>query len=249
MPTAFIGRSRCQVRPAKQPQSLTLRHITGPQPCEGQWRVRTGRSRSPCIKPRDDTRRDTLNGDERTDAALLEATAAGDDAAFAVLVRRYIRAATLLAAQFLMNRHDAEDVMQDAFVVVHRNARKFDSTRSFAPWFFAIVRRLASNRRARQARRARLLQLWGRVTQGPSGRPQAEAALNAGLDAATARRAVDALPPMQRSCFDLVEVRGFTTEEVAQMHGLSESTVRQHVFRARTTLRARLDGTSAGPKE
>jgi RNA polymerase sigma-70 factor, ECF subfamily len=208
--------------------------------------VSTVRSPSPFTKPRDDDRRRTLNGDERTDAALLEATAAGDDAAFAVLVRRYVRAATLLAAQVLANRDDAEDVMQDAFVVVHRNARNFDSSRPFAPWFFAIVRRLASNRRSRLARRARLLRFWGWMTQIRPGGAHAEAALNARLDARTARRAVESLPPMQRSCFDLVAVRGFTTEEVAEMHGVSESTVRQHVFRARTALRARLDGTAPG---
>ena len=53
-----------------------------------------------------------MNDDGRTDAALLAATAAGDEAAFAVLVRRYVRGATLLAAQCLEDRNDAEDVIQ-----------------------------------------------------------------------------------------------------------------------------------------
>ena len=65
----------------------------------------------------------------------------------------------------------------------------------------------------------------------------------AGLDAATAKSAIEALSPMQRACFELVAVRGFSNDEVAAMHGISESTVRQHVFRARTVLRALLTGT------
>ena len=103
-----------------------------------------------------------MSNDERADAALLAATVRGDGAAFGVLVRRHIRAATLLAAQLLGDRDEAEDVVQDAFTVVHRNARTFDADRPFGPWFFAIVRRLAANRRSRELRRERLLRLWGR---------------------------------------------------------------------------------------
>ena len=190
-----------------------------------------------------------LNDDGWTDAALLAATAAGEEAAFAVLVRRYVRGATLLAAQFLEDRNDAEDVIQEAFVIVHRDARKFDAARPFAPWFFTIVRRLAANRRSRDLRRARLLRFWGWFTHGQPESSRSEAVLNARLDAAAAKRAVESLPPMQRACFDLVSVRGFSTEEVAAMHGISESTVRQHVFRARTALRLQLDGADPGRKE
>jgi DNA-directed RNA polymerase specialized sigma24 family protein len=42
--------------------------------------------------------------------------------------------------------------------------------------------------------------------------------------------------PMQRACFELVAMRGVSIGEVAGMHNLSESTVRQHLFRARTVL-------------
>ncbi len=183
-----------------------------------------------------------MTDDARTDAELLAATARNDGTAFAVLVRRHIRAAVLLAAQLLGDRDDAEDIVQDAFTVVHKNARAFDTQRPFAPWFFAIVRRLAANRRSRELRRARLLRLWGRgiVTERES--PPADDAPLARLDAAAARRAMEDLSPMQRACFELVAVRSLSIEEVAFMHGISESTVRQHVFRARAALRSVLDG-------
>src|SRR5207249_419214 len=77
-----------------------------------------------------------VNDDGRTDAALLAAAArGGDEAAFAMLVRRHIRAGTLLAAQFLGARNDAEDVVQEAFTVVWKQAHRFDPDRPFAPWF------------------------------------------------------------------------------------------------------------------
>ena len=187
-----------------------------------------------------------MSGNERPDAELLAATARGDDTAFGVLVRRHIRAATMLAAQFLGAREDAEDIVQDAFIVVHKKARRFDAARPFGTWLFAIVRRLAANRRSRDLRRSRLLRLWGSRTRTEPATPSVEAPLVAGLDAEAAKRALSTLPPKQRACFDLVVVRELSTEEVAEMHGISESRVRQDVFRARMRLRSVLRGTNEG---
>ena len=190
-----------------------------------------------------------MRDDGRTDAELLASTARGDGAAFAVLVRRHIRAAVLLAAQLLGDRDEAEDVAQDAFTVVHRDARTFDATRAFGPWLYAIVRRLAANRRSRERRRARLFGTWRRTDVADPAPSRVEDALlarvDAAADAAAVVRALAELSPMQRACFELVVIRELSTEEVAAMHGISESTVRQHVFRARTTLRGLLDARGA----
>ena len=181
--------------------------------------------------------------DGRSDGELVAASARGDDAAFALLVRRYVRQATLLAAQYLGVRDEAEDIVQDALMIVHREARRFDANRRFQPWFFAIVRRLAENRRSRNVRRARLMRLWMRPHADEATSAVTESALVTGLDAPMAIRAMHTLSPMQRACFELVEIRGISTSEVAAMHGIGESTVRQHVFRARVALRSALEAT------
>jgi RNA polymerase sigma-70 factor (ECF subfamily) len=181
--------------------------------------------------------------DARTDGELLAEAARGDGAAFGALVRRHVRPATLFAAQLLGDADDAEDVVQESFTVVHRQANGFDSARPFAPWFYAIVRRLAQNRRARDRRRSRLLQFW---RGGPEPvAPPPDAGVHARLDADAAARALRQLPAMQRACFELVAVRDVPIADVAAMHGISESTVRQHVFRARHALRESIDGGGA----
>lgn len=180
-----------------------------------------------------------MSDDAPSDAELLAATTRGDGAEFGVLVRRYIRAATLLAAQLIGDPDDAEDIVQDAFTIVHREARAFDASRPFGSWLFGIVRRLASNRRARDARRRRLLRLWGKHPD-TSIALRGDEAILARIDAEVAARAFAELPPMQRACFELVATRGLSTSDVAAMHGIAESTVRQHVFRARAALRAAL---------
>ena len=181
-----------------------------------------------------------MSDEPSSDAELLAAASRGDGTAFGVLVRRYIRAATLLAAQLIGDADDAEDIVQDAFSVVHREARAFDASRAFGPWLFGIVRRLASNRRAREVRRSRLLRLWGRNPDSSSTAQPGDEAIMARLDAETAARAFAGLPPMQRACFELVVTRGLSAGEVAAMHGIAESTVRQHIFRARAAMRAAL---------
>ena len=190
-----------------------------------------------------------MSDEQDTDAELLAETARGNATAFGRLVRRYIRAATLLAAQLLGDRDEAEDIVQDAFGVVYRQARTFDSERPFAPWFFAIVRRLASNSTTRDARRDRLRRAWARDLGAEVASRPVDDAVIARLDAAAASVAMEDLSPMQRACFELVAVRDMSVAEVAAMHGISESTVRQHVFRARAALRSVLDERKLGGGE
>ena len=181
-----------------------------------------------------------MNADERTDAELVADAARGNESALAALVRRHIRPATLLAAQLLGDRDDAEDVVQGAFRIVYRDAERFDGTRPFGPWLFAIIRRLAANRLSKHARRARLLRMWSSAGTNDRASPAPDQAVIARLTSEAAWHAMKDLSPMQRACFELVAVRGLSSDEVAAMYAISESTVRQHVFRARAALRARL---------
>ncbi len=175
----------------------------------------------------------------RSDAELLEA-ANRDERAFGALVRRYIRSGTLLAVQLVGDSDEADDVVQLSFSIVYEHAPDFDASRPFAPWFFGIVRRLAHKRRIGAARRARLLSMWGRPAS-PASHGSNEDRMLSQIDvdaqAVHLRTALRSLPAMQRACFELVTLRHLAPQEVATMHGIAESTVRQHVFRARKVLR------------
>lgn len=180
-----------------------------------------------------------MSDDPRSDGDLLARIAAGDQDACGTLVRRHIRAATLFAAQLTGDRDEAEDLVQAAFILAVERARELDHGRPFAPWLFAIVRRLAIKGQARRTRRRRLWAKWrtGDTLQTPS----VESRVDAASDLVLVRRALSALPAMQRACFELVVLRDLGADVVALMYEISESTVRQHVFRARRALRARLE--------
>jgi DNA-directed RNA polymerase specialized sigma24 family protein len=79
------------------------------------------------------------------DAALVRATLGGEEAAFAGLVRRYLRKAMAAALEYAGTRENAEDIVQDTFRRLLENLDRYDPERPFEPWFFTILRNTARN--------------------------------------------------------------------------------------------------------
>jgi RNA polymerase sigma-70 factor (ECF subfamily) len=175
---------------------------------------------------------------ERTpDEALVVASLRGDETAFAQLVQRYLRKALAVAIEYVRAREDAEDVVQDTFRRVFQNLRRFEASRSFGPWFFTILRNTARN--AVKSERIRGHEMLNADHESSLPGPFEETRrleLRRKID-----QSVDALPSMQRTCFRLCVVEGFSSAEAASATGLAESTVRVHVYHARRALRGLLD--------
>jgi RNA polymerase sigma-70 factor (ECF subfamily) len=172
-----------------------------------------------------------------SDEALVRATLRGDEEAFARLVRTYLRRAMAVALEYAPGRADAEDIVQDTFRRVLESLGRFDDSRTFAPWFFTILRNTARN--AAKSRRMRSHEAIEPDHASPAPGPYEETRrdeMRRGILDAITR-----LPPMQRTCFRLCVVEGFTSAEVASALGIAESTVRVHVFRARGTMSGLLE--------
>lgn len=164
----------------------------------------------------------------------------GDPLAFEQLVHRLVRPALAAAWEFVPTREDAEDVVQDAFARAWRNLARYDATRPFAPWFFTILRNAARNAR-RWDRRWSLVSITDQEVS--DYQPDADDPVER-IDAADRiHEALEQLSPMQRACLRLTGIEGFDSMEVAAMLGVSDTTVRVHLHRARAALRARLGAT------
>jgi RNA polymerase sigma-70 factor, ECF subfamily len=175
--------------------------------------------------------------EDAPDEALVRASALGDERAFRLLVRRYLRKAMAIALTYMGTREDAEDVVQEAFRRVYQSLDRFDTRRAFQPWFFTILRNSARN--ALHSTRARATEPLSDAHPGevPDAFDRARRLqLRRSID-----EAVSQLPPMQKTCFELCVVEGFSSAEAASAVGLAESTVRVHVFKARQTLQRLLD--------
>ncbi len=176
-------------------------------------------------------------GEEPEDAVLARRVQRGDRNAFARLVRRYLRPVHAVASSFLSQEADVEDVAQEVFLRALDRIETYDPERPFAPWLYQIARNAARRRLDRRARR-RSGPLPDEGLEDESEDPAED------LEQAEIRRRVEAavarLPGRQRTVFRLLDVEGFSAEDAAEMLGLTAGTVRSHLSRARSALRAEL---------
>jgi RNA polymerase sigma-70 factor (ECF subfamily) len=174
----------------------------------------------------------------------------GDDAAFELLVARYQGRVYGLAWRLTGSRADAEDVLQETFLRVHRHLARFRGEARFSTWLYRIATNTSLMlRRARARRRTESLEEYeptfdrnGRharnVDHGRAAR--ADEILDRARLAAAARTALDRLPPAYRTPFVLRDLEEMPTSEVATVLGLTQPAVRQRVHRARLLLRGYL---------
>ncbi len=163
-----------------------------------------------------------------TDEQLVDLVRAGDDRAFAAMHNRYRPRLVAFARQMLGGaHHDAEEVVQDAFLLVWKRADSFDVGRggSLRAWLLAIVRHRAIDVRRRYARHdAAKLPLDG-VEAFLAG-PDVWDDVLAGLDRDQIRAAVAALPDEQRRAIELAYFDGLTHGAIAEHVGAPLGTVK-----------------------
>src|SRR5260221_8726976 len=74
-----------------------------------------------------------------SDIELIQQTLAGNQAAFADLVKRHQRFVFTLALRFAKSREDAEEIAQDCFVKAYRSLSSFQRQSKFSTWLYSIV--------------------------------------------------------------------------------------------------------------
>jgi RNA polymerase sigma-70 factor (ECF subfamily) len=164
---------------------------------------------------------------------------------FADLVAGQQRRAIRLAYQYLRDAHDADEAVQDAFVKVFTHITTYREDMSFEVWFTRILVNGCLDLRKARARRLRwVLPIEAsddtRAAEGGAGR-SVEDTLVTQARVREIAAAVDQLPERQRSVFMLCHFGDQTTSQVSQVLGLSEATVRVHLFRAVHKLRRLLE--------
>ena len=165
---------------------------------------------------------------------------------FAELVALQQRRAARIAYHYLRDAHDADEAVQDAFVKVFTHITTYREDLPFEVWFTRILVNGCLDLRKARARRLR----WSLpMASGPDVVPTEPSApeqtpedrLVTSDRARQITAAVDRLPDRQRTVFTLCQIGEQSTAEVSQALGLSEATVRVHLFRAIRKLRKLLE--------
>jgi RNA polymerase sigma-70 factor (ECF subfamily) len=188
-----------------------------------------------------------LSKDSELAAYVKALLLAGDREAarerFADLVAHQQRRAVRIAYHYLRDAHDADEAVQDAFFRVFTHLTTYREELPFEVWFTRILVNGCLDIRKARARRLR----WVLPLPGPhdsaappdpvAPQPGPEARLMSSERAREITAAVDQLPDRQRTVFTLCHIGEQTTSEVSRALGVSEATVRVHLFRAVRKLR------------
>lgn len=197
-------------------------------------------------------------GTDADDAALVAAALAGRSAAFERLMRRYNRLLFRAARGVLDDDADAEDAVQEAWLLAFTRLSGFRGEAALPTWLARIAINAALDLRRRRGRDVPL-----DATIDPEVDPPVEQMMAFQLPAdetpesmarrrqmrALLERAVAALPPLYRTVFMLRSVHEMTVEQTAQALGVSAEVVKTRHLRARALLRdalgAQLEGSIA----
>jgi RNA polymerase sigma-70 factor, ECF subfamily len=180
------------------------------------------------------------------EGVLVTSAKAGDANAFEELVNRYERKIFRLTKHITQNDADAEDAMQDAFLKAFRHLNEFEGGSRFYTWLVRIavnesLMRLRKRRpnhfsldepvKADEEDIPRQLEDWGPTPEQRYQKKELSSILS---------KVIEQLEPIYRAVFVLRDVEDISTEDTAQMLGISISAVKSRLLRARLKLREML---------
>ena len=177
-----------------------------------------------------------------SDEALMSALASGQQDAIGLLYSRYAPTVLGMAAQAL-GRPAGEDIVQDVFLEVWKNASTYDSNRGkVRPWLLQIAHYRIANELRRRRRRPQIQAdpEGERLSSIPEPGPnQSEEVWNAYRQAAL-RRALEELPPPQRQALGLAFFEQLSHDEIASALQLPLGTAKSRIRAGLRSLRVRL---------
>ena len=183
----------------------------------------------------------TPGGAHLPDRELAARAVAGDDGAFAELVRRHERRVYNLALRMLGRSEDARDAAQDAFVSCYRNLSKFRGEAAFSTW----LHRIAVNACYDVLRRRR--DVLG-LDEAPEPPPAADHG-DAVTTSVDVRRALLAIPDEFRTVLVLHDIQDLGYDEIARILEVPVGTVKSRLHRARVALGRALGGEPSPPSD
>ena len=172
------------------------------------------------------------------DVELVERIRSGDGAAFEALYRQHASRLYNLASRMTGAKGEADDLLQDIFLLAYRKIGSFRGESSLGTWLY----RLAMNHcldvlRSRQTRMGQQTESLDEPDADPVASP---VPILSEVNRIDLERAIASLPPACRAAFLLHDVEGFGHQEVGTMLGVSDGTSKSQVHKARMRIRGYL---------
>jgi RNA polymerase sigma-70 factor (ECF subfamily) len=183
----------------------------------------------------------SVEGADLPDAVLVEGARRGEDRAFEMLVRRYLRPAHTVAVSIVKSPDLADDVCQDAFLSALRHLEQCRYPDRFKGWLFTIVRNRALNLKASEVLRSGApLETSGQFAS--SDDPERDLEQREVME--NLEEAVGELSGLNQEVFILHDLEGWGHAEISRKLGISNISSRVHLHHARQRLKVLLDGNA-----
>jgi len=179
-----------------------------------------------------------------SDEALIAEVCLGSREALAILFRRYARLIRRVALRVLKDASEADDLLQDVFLLIHRLCRTFDNSKASAQfWILQMTyRRAISRRRYLNSRhfytQVELDEQAGLVAESKSG--PLDDSVDQILAELDLQKLLGNLSEDQQRTLRLHFIEGYTLDEIANMLGQTTGNIRHHSFRGLERLRKQI---------
>ena len=183
-----------------------------------------------------------------SDEALMARLCEGDKEALASLFRRYACSVRVVVYRVLRDTSEADDLLQDVFLLIHRLCKTFDSSKGPARfWILQMAyRRAISRRRYLTSRhfytRLDLDDAASDLADPRISSDQLEELIDGRIGNGGLQQVFEALSESQRQTLRLFFIEGYTLDEIATKLGQSRGNVKHHYFRGLERLRKELFG-------
>ena len=190
---------------------------------------------------------------EESDETLMVRICRGDQAALGCLFRRYARIVRGVAYKVLRDSSEADDLLQDIFVLIQRVCGKFDRSRGTVRFWILMMthHRAIMRRRYLTSRHFYTYLDWekegDRSTSALATSPRHESALGEAVENTDALRSwFEELSEKQRETLVLFFFEGYSFEEIAAKLGQTIGNARNHYYRGLERLRRKMFAEKTG---
>jgi RNA polymerase sigma-70 factor, ECF subfamily len=177
--------------------------------------------------------------DQNTLNDLIARSKQNDGNAFRQLVECHQQMIYSLAYRLLCNDEEAKDAVQETFIKVWLNLKKFDPNRKFSTWVYAIAANLCYDKLKSSHHFNRILPL--ELLNDMLSSEDVEKSMIDNELGAIIHTLTNELTPKQKLVFTLSNLEDLPTEEIVQITGMTASQIKSNLFLARQALRKKLN--------
>jgi RNA polymerase sigma factor (sigma-70 family) len=174
------------------------------------------------------------------DRTLVANVLAGDMMAFRHLIKRHERLVAHMVGRLVKNESEVEELCQDVFLRVHEKLGEFNFNAKLSTWIATIAYRHSIN----HLRKNKMV--FQELPEGESAdrsfveRENPESVVEEKDTEAFILKIMDELPPQYKTILTLYHVEGMNYNEIAEITGMPDGTVKNYLFRARNLMKERV---------